>query len=197
ALPAGLGPGLAPVRPMMRLTQVQRINLLPYRQAARRRRIQLLLWQLAGGALLGLLLALATGAWLQHQLDAQLRRQEGWRSAMQQVDAVLASGKRVRGETAALLLRQQAMARLQEQRNAWVRMLDALARAMPAGVTLHSVRQETAMVRLQGQAVSQDKVAALLLALEQAAPWSRPALVEVRGAADGAVEWTVRLALAP
>ena len=182
---------------MMRLTQVQRINLLPYRQAARRRRIQLLLWQLAGGALLGLLLALATGAWLQHQLDAQLRRQEGWRSAMQQVDAVLASGKRVRGETAALLLRQQAMARLQEQRNAWVRMLDALAHAMPAGVTLHSVRQETAMVRLQGQAVSQDKVAALLLALEQAAPWSRPALVEVRGAADGAVEWTVRLALAP
>ena len=182
---------------MMRLTQVQRINLLPYRQAARRKRIQLLLWQLAGGALLGLLLALAMGAWLQHQLDAQLRRQEGWRSAMQQVEVVLAAGKRVRGETAALLLRQQAMARLQEQRNAWVRMLDALARAMPAGVTLHGVRQETAMVRLQGQAVSQDKVAALLLALAQAAPWSRPALVEVRGAADGAVEWTVRLALAP
>ncbi|MGK5058098.1 PilN domain-containing protein [Janthinobacterium sp. LB2P49] len=180
---------------------MQRINLLPYRQAARRRRIQLLLWQLAGGALLGLLLALAAGAWLQYQLGAQLRRQEDWRSAMQQVDAVLVAGQRVQGETAALLLRQQAMASLQEQRNAWVRMLDALARAMPAGVALHSVRQETAMVRLQGQAVSQDKVAALLLALQQAAPWSRPELVEVRlevrGAADGAVEWTVRLALAP
>ncbi|MED5614353.1 PilN domain-containing protein [Janthinobacterium sp. P210005] len=177
--------------------QVQRINLLPYRPAARRRRIQLLLWQLAGGALLGLLLAVATGAWLRYQLDAQLRRQEGWRSAMQQVDAVLVVGQRVQGETAALLLRQQAMGSLQQQRNAWVRMLDALARAMPAGVALHSVRQETAMVRLQGQAASQDKVAALLLGLEQAAPWSRPELVEVRGAADGAVEWTVRLALAP
>jgi type IV pilus assembly protein PilN len=181
--------------------QVQRINLLPYRPAARRRRIQLLLWQLAGGALLGLLLALAAGAWLQHRLDAPLRRQQGWHSAMQQVDAVLGTGQRVQGETAALLLRQQAIASLQEQRNAWVRMLDVLARAMPAGVALHSVRQETVMVRLQGQAVSQDKVAALLLALEQAAPWSRPELVEVRlevrGAADGAVEWTVRLALAP
>ncbi|CAM3081850.1 PilN domain-containing protein [Janthinobacterium lividum] len=181
--------------------QVQRINLLPYRPAARRRRIQLLLGQLAGGALLGLLLALATGAWQRHELDAQLRRQEGWRSAMQQVDAVLATSKRVQGETAALLLRQQAIASLQEQRNAWVRMLDVLTRAMPAGVALHSVRQEAAMVRLQGQAASQDKVAALLLALEQAAPWSRPELVEVRlevrGAADGAVEWTVRLALAP
>lgn len=181
----------------MSRAQVQRINLLPYRQAARRRRIQLLLWQLAGGALLGLLLAVAAGAWLRHQLDAQLRRQEGWRNAMQQVNAILATGKRVQGETAALLLRQRAMASLQAQRNAWVRMLDALARAMPAGVALHSVRQETAMVRLQGQAVSQDKVAALLLALEQAAPWSRPEVIEVRGAAEGAVEWTILLALAP
>ena len=180
--------------------QVQRINLLPHRPAARRRRMHMLLWQLAGGVLLGLLLALAAGAWLHFQLDAQLRRQEGWRSAMQQVDAVLGAGKRVQGETAALVLRQQAIASLQEQRNAWVRMLDALARAMPAGVALHSVRQEMAMVRLQGHAVSQEKVAALLLALEQAAPWSRPELVEVRlevrGAADGAVEWTIRLALA-
>lgn len=176
---------------------MQRINLLPYRPAARRRRIQLLLWQLAGGALLGLLLALAAGAWLRQQLDAQLGRQESWRSAMQQVDAMLVAGRRVQGETAALLLRQQAIASLQEQRNAWVRMLDALARAMPAGVSLHSVRQETAMVRLQGQAASQDKVAALLLALGQAAPWSRPEVLEVRGAANGAVEWTIRLALAP
>jgi type IV pilus assembly protein PilN len=181
---------------MKSVAEVPCINLLPYRQAARHRRIQVLLWQLAGGALLGLLLALAAGAWLQHQLDAQLRRHEGWRNAMQQVNAVLVTGKRVQGETAALALRQQAIASLQEQRNAWVRMLDVLARAMPAGVALHSVRQEVAMVRLQGHAASQEKVAALLLALEQEAPWSRPELVEVRGAADGAVEWTIRLALA-
>ena len=182
---------------MTAVAQVPGINLLPHRQAARRRRSQLLLWQLAGGALLGLLLALAAGAWLQHQLDAQLRRQQGWRHAMQQVNAILATGKRVQGETAALLLRQQAIANLQEQRHAWVRMLDVLAQAMPAGVALHSVHQETALVRLQGHAVAQDKVAALLLALEQAAPWSRPEVMEVRGAADGAVEWTIRLALAP
>ena len=182
---------------MTAVAQVPGINLLPHRQAARRRRSQLLLWQLAGGAMLGLLLALAAGAWLQQQLDAQLRRQQGWRHAMQQVNAVLVSGKRVQGETAALLLRQQAIANLQAQRHAWVRMLDVLAQAMPAGVALHSVRQETALVRLQGQAASQDKVAALLLALEQAAPWSRPEVIEVRGASEGAVEWTIRLALAP
>ncbi|MBG6221987.1 MULTISPECIES: PilN domain-containing protein [unclassified Janthinobacterium] len=185
---------------MKSVAQVPCINLLPHRQAARQRRIQRLLWQLAGGALLGLLLALAAGAWLQLRLDAQLRRQEGWRNAMLQVNASLASGKRVQDETAALLLRQQAIASLQEQRNAWVRMLEVLARAMPAGVSLHSVRQEMTMVRLQGRAATQEQVAALLLALEREAPWSRPELLEVRqearGAVDGAVEWTIRLALA-
>jgi type IV pilus assembly protein PilN len=185
---------------MKSVAQVPCINLLPHRQAARQRRIQRLLWQLAGGALLGLLLALAAGAWLQLRLDAQLRRQESWRNAMPQVNASLASGKRVQGETAALLLRQQAIASLQEQRNAWVRMLEVLARAMPAGVSLHSVRQEMTMVRLQGRAATQEQVAALLLALEREAPWSRPELLEVRqearGAVDGAVEWTIRLALA-
>ncbi|MGK5019965.1 PilN domain-containing protein [Janthinobacterium sp. LB2P10] len=185
---------------MKSVAQVPCINLLPHRQAARQRRIQRLLWQLAGGALLGLLLALAAGAWLQLRLDAQLRRQESWRNAMLQVNASLASGKRVQDETAALLLRQQAIASLQEQRNAWVRMLEVLARAMPAGVSLHSVRQEMTMVRLQGRAATQEQVAALLLALEREAPWSRPELLEVRqearGAVDGAVEWTIRLALA-
>ncbi|KAB8059759.1 hypothetical protein GCN74_11680 [Janthinobacterium sp. FT14W] len=180
---------------MKTVAEVSCINLLPYRPAARRKRMQLLLWQLAGGALLGLLLALATGAWLQHRLDVQLRRQQDWRNAMQQLDVVLLAGKRVQGATAALVLRQQAIAGLQEQRHAWVRMLTALAQAMPAGAALHSVRQETALVRLQGQAVSQEKVAALLLALEQAAPWSRPEVLEVRGTADGTVEWTIRLAL--
>lgn len=180
---------------MKSMTQVPCINLLPHRQAVRRRRMQMLLWQLAGGALLGLLLVLAVGVWLQQQFDAQLRRQAGWRNAMQQVNAILVTGKRVQNETAALVLRQQAIASLQEQRNAWVRMLDALARVMPAGVALHSVRQESAMVRLQGHAVSQEQVAALLQALEQAAPWSRPELVEVRLEVRGAVEWTIRLAL--
>ena len=170
------------------------VNLLPYRQAARRRRVQALCWLLAGGAALGLLLGLLTAFWLQWRLDAITARQDGWRHATQQFDGVLAGSERLRDETAALLARRQEMAGLQEQRNGAVRLLDMLAQAMPPGVVLRSVRQETAMVRLQGHAVAQDKVAALLLALAVAAPSSKPELLEVRGAADGAVEWTLRVA---
>ncbi|MBE3027353.1 hypothetical protein GQ37_026030 [Janthinobacterium sp. BJB1] len=178
---------------MKTAAQGQRVNLLPYRQAARRRRVQALLWLLTGGAGLGWLLALATALWLQASLGESLRRQEGWRRATQQVAAVLATGKRVQDETAAVLARRQAIVVLQEQRNAWVHMLEVLARSMPAGVVLRSVRQEAAMLRLQGHALAQDHVAALLLALAEAAPASQPELLEVRGVADGAVEWTIRL----
>lgn len=172
---------------------VLRINLLPHRQAARRRRVHLLLWLLAGGASLGLLLALLTGLWLQLRLDGLAQRQAGWRHATQQFDGVLAGGRTLQEETAALLARRQAIAGLQEQRNAVVLLLETLARAMPPGVALRSVRQEAATVRLQGQALAQDKVAVLLLALAEAAPQSKPELLEVRGLADGAVEWTLRL----
>ena len=179
---------------MTAVAHVPRINLLPHRQAARRRRVQELLGLLTGGAVLGMLLALVAAFWLQACLGESVRRQEGWRRATQQAAAVLATGTRVQGKTAGLLARRQAIVGLQEQRNAWVHMLEVLARAMPAGVALRSVRQEAAMLRLQGHALAQDQVATLLLALAEAAPASRPELLEVRGAADGAVEWTIRLA---
>ena len=175
-------------------TRVLYINLLPYRQAARRRRVQALLWLLAGGALLGMLLALLAALWLQLRLDGIAQRQDGWRHASQQLEGVLAGGGHLRDETASLLARRQAIAGLQEQRNGAVLLLAVLARAMPPGVALRSVRQEAATVRLQGHAAAQDKVAALLLALAEAAPRSKPELLEVRGAADGAVDWTLRLA---
>ena len=177
-----------------------RVNLLPHRQAARRRRERSLLSLLAGGALMGLLLMLGAGVWLQTRLDACTERQDGWRSALRQVDGLLAEGREVQGEMAVLAARQHAIAGLQAQRNAWVAMFGTLARAMPAGVVLRSVRQEAATVRLQGLAISQDRVAALLQALAQAAPMSAPQLLEVRQglpeARAGAVEWTIQLTLA-
>lgn len=176
------------------------INLLPYRAAARQQRVQAHVYLLAGGALLGLLLALGAGAWLQLSLEHSRQRQDGWRLAMQRTDKVIASGQRLAQETASLMARQAAIAQLQEERSSWVSMLAMLARVLPEGVLLHSLRQEGSHLRLQGQAPSQEKVSALLLALGQAAPLSSPELLEVRvparamkGMGEGAVEWTVQL----
>jgi len=178
------------------------INLLPHRAATRKRREQACLRLLGGGALLGLLLALGAGAVMQLSLERMMQRQEGWRQAMQQSDKVIATGQVVQREMAALAARQAAIRQLQEERNAWVAMFAMLARVLPEGVVLHSLHQDGHRVRLQGQAVSQEKVSALLLALEQAAPLSAPELLEVRvpvhakhSMGEGAVELTVQLRL--
>lgn len=187
---------------MKTATQSVHINLLPYRAAARRQRVQAWERLLMGGALLGLLLALAAGAWMQLSLERSTQRQDGWRLAMQGTDKAIASGQRIVRETEALALRQAAIVQLQQERNAWVAILAMLARVWPEGVLLHSLRQEGRHLRLQGQAPSQEKVSALLLALGQAAPLSEPELLEVRvpahatkSTAQGAVEMTVQLKL--
>ena len=179
------------------------INLLPHRAAARKRREQAYLRLLGGGALLGLLLALGAGASMQLSLERMMQRQEGWRLAMQQSDKVVATGQAVQRETQALAARQAAIRQLQIERHTWVAMLAMLARVLPEGVVLHSLHQDGSRLRLQGQAVSQEKVSALLLALGQAAPQSAPELLEVRvpahvakGMGEGAVELTVQLKLA-
>jgi type IV pilus assembly protein PilN len=178
------------------------INLLPHRAAARRRREQACVRLLGGGALLGLLLALSTGAVMQLSLERLTQRQEGWRLAIQQSDKVIVAGQVVQRETAALAARQAAITQLQAERHAWVAMLAMLARVLPEGVILHSLHQDGSRLRLQGQAASQEKVSALLLALGQAAPLSAPELLEARvpahamtGMGEGAVELTVQLRL--
>ena len=173
------------------------INLLPHRATARRQRERAVLRVLAGGVLCGALLALAAGVGLAIAIDASEQRQQQWQAALRRSDDAIAAAGLAQRETAVLAARQQAVAALQAQRNDWVIVFDALARAVPAGVSLHSLRQEERRLTLQGRAPSQDAVSALLLALAQALPGCQPQLQEVRqpAAAQGSMEFTLQLSL--
>jgi len=173
------------------------INLLPHRPAARRQRERGVLRQLAGGVLLGAALALATGLALLFAIDDQARQQATWQAALHEREGALAAARLAQRETAALAVRQHAVHLLQSRRNDAVMVLDALARAVPAGVSLHSLRQDGGRLVLAGKAPSQQAVSALLLALAQALPGSTPQLQEVRSPAPASegVELTVHWAL--
>lgn len=175
------------------------VNLLPHRPAARRQRERQLLRQLAGGVLLGVALALMAGIALGIAIDKQTRQQAQWQAAMRERDGAIAAAQLAQRETAVLAARRQAVHLLQARRNDAVIVLDALARAVPAGVTLHSLRQDGARLVLAGRAPSQQAVSALLLALAQALPGSTPQLQEVRApvASAGGVELSVHWALPP
>lgn len=170
-----------------------RVNLLPHRAAARRRRERLLLWWLAGGALAGLLLALLAGLGLSMRSTAHARQTQHWQQASAALAGAQAAARQVQREGSVLAARQQAVAQLQAQRNDWVLLLSALARAVPPGVTLHGLRQQGRQLRLEGRAPAQEQVAALLEALALALPQSRPALLEVRATPAAGVELTLQL----
>ena len=180
------------------------VNLLPHRPAARRQRERQVLRQLAGGVLLGAALALVAGLALGIAIDQQTRQQARWQAAMRERDGAIAAAQLAQRETAVLAARRQAVHLLQARRNDAVIVLDALARAVPAAVTLHSLRQEGARLVLAGRAPSQQAVSALLLALAQALPGSTPQLQEVRAPAPTAgdavelsVHWTLPSSLSP
>lgn len=180
------------------------VNLLPHRPAARRQRERQLLRQLAGGVLLGAALALMAGLALGIAIDQQTRQQAQWQAAMRERDGAIAAAQLAQRETAVLAARRQAVHLLQARRNDAVIVLDALARAVPAGVTLHSLRQDGARLVLAGRAPSQQAVSALLLALAQALPGSTPQLQEVRapaptagGGVELSVHWTLPPSLSP
>ncbi|OBV37127.1 PilN domain-containing protein [Janthinobacterium psychrotolerans] len=171
------------------------INLLPHRAAARRQRELGVLRQLAGGVLLGAALALAAGLALVLAIGDQARQQATWQVALREREGALAAARLAQRETAALAARQHAVHLLQARRNDAVIVLDALARAVPDGVSLNSLRQDGARLMLAGRAPSQQAVSALLLALAQALPGSTPQLQEVRSPATPAAKSGVELAV--
>lgn len=174
-----------------------RINLLAHRALARRRRQRQFVLCLAGGAVSGLLLALLAGAGIHAVTAAHQQRVQGWRAASARLDAGVAAVRRSQRETGLLAARQRSVAQLQAQRNDWVLLLAALARAVPAGVTLHGLRQQGTQVCLEGRAQVQEQVAQLLDALALALPQSQPQLLEVRAAQAAGVELALQLQWPP
>lgn len=180
------------------------INLLPHREARRRRRRQVFRQSLAASAGAGLLLALLGYAGLQARTAAQERRNEALAAGIAALDAPLQSVARLRADIAALQARQAAWAAAQAERIQSMRLLQALAQYTPPGVQLTALRQRGDAATLYGTALASPDVAALVEALAQADPaLPPPTLVEMKAAAAPGAEprrrfdFTLELRLRP
>lgn len=154
-----------------------RINLLPWREAARRRR-QRDLGIIAAAALGAVLL---TGILLKLQLDAMINAQQARNSYLEGQVAVL--NRRIQEinelekQKADLLSRMNVIQQLQESRPEIVHLLDQLVDAVPVGVFLTSLKQEGPNVTVEGRAQSNARVSAFMRNIE-AADWvGKPVLM--------------------
>ncbi len=156
------------------------INLLPHREASRKRQKDQFYTQLGLSALLGGVICGAIFTWYQGQIASQQGRNEFLQTEIKKLEAEIKDIASLQREIASLRARQTAVENLQGDRNLPVHLLDELVAQLPDGIYLNSMRQENQSVLLVGVAQSQERVSELLRNLSNSSTWLvRPDLVEI------------------
>jgi type IV pilus assembly protein PilN len=161
-----------------------RVNLLPHREEARKRRQQQF------GVLAGIsfvVAALVVGAvWL--FLDQQVQQQQQnvayMKGEIAKLDKQIEEIRKIREETASLLAKKQVVEGLQSNRSEPVQLLDQLLRQLPEGVYLKNVKQTGAKVNVSGYAQSNARVSTLMRNLGASPYLENPELVEIKAVAS-------------
>jgi type IV pilus assembly protein PilN len=156
------------------------INLLPHREAARKRRREIFYAGLGASAFAGALIAGGIFLWFAAQISSQQERNNVLAGEIKRLEAQIKDIAALQDEIAALRARQQAVEDLQADRNMPVHLLNELARQLPDGVYLTGMKQTNDKVAIAGTAQSNERVSELLRNLSTASPWiTKPELVEI------------------
>lgn len=176
-----------------------RINLLPHRQLKRAQQQRMMVLMAIAAAAAGVLVVFAGHMAIEEAKQYQNQRNELLRQEMAALDKQIAEIKALKDKTKALLDRKAVVESLQANRLAAVHLFDQLARQIPEGVYLKSLKQAGDTVTLQGYAQSSARVSSLMRNLDGSPLFESPTLVEVRSTEVGklrASEFTLSVKLA-
>jgi type IV pilus assembly protein PilN len=162
-----------------------RINLLPHRQmrrAQQQRWFAVLAVAVAG---VGLAVVIAGQALLASEKSEQDRRNDFLKSEIVKLDKQIDEIRQLKEKTQDLLSRKNVVESLQGDRTEAVRLFDVLARRLPEGLYLKSVKQTADSLALTGYAQSSARVSTFMRALDETDLFQDPVLVEVKAATAG------------
>lgn len=156
------------------------INLLPHREAARKRRRDVFNVSLAAAALVGGLVVGGAFLWFQGAISAQQGTNSILTAEIAKLDSQIKDIAGLEAEIAALRARQQAVEDLQSDRNLPVHLLTEIVNQMPDGVYISKMAQTDQVVTINGVAQSNERVSELYRNLANNTPWfAKPELVEI------------------
>lgn len=162
------------------------INLLPHREAARKRRREAFYVTLVLSAIAGVVIAGGIYVWYAAQISDQQGKNLVLESEIKRLEGQIKDIANLQEEIAALRARQQAVEDLQADRNMPVYLLNELVKQMPDGVYLTSLKQENQLVTIRGVAQSNERVSELLRNFGNNSPWlTKPELVEITAGTVG------------
>jgi type IV pilus assembly protein PilN len=163
-----------------------RVNLLPHREAKRRRQKIGFYFATGASAIIGAMLVLVVFGVLEGYLAAQRDRNERITRENAKLDVQIKEIAALRTEIEALRARQKAVEDLQADRNQPVYLLDELTRQTPEGIYLRTVKQEDRKINISGWAASNERVSEFLRNLQNNGRYvERPDLIEIKVAATG------------
>lgn len=156
------------------------INLLPHREAARKRRRESFQATMVASAIAGLLIAGLIYWVLQTLIADQQARNGVLKAEIQVLEGQIKEIANIEEEIAALRARQKAVEDLQADRNLPVHLLTELVKQLPDGVYVTSLKQTNQSIEIKGVAQSNERISEMLRNLSNNTPWlSKPELVEI------------------
>jgi type IV pilus assembly protein PilN len=170
-----------------------RINLLPWREAERKRRRQEFIFSAVGALLAAGVLTLIVNWQFDSAISEQNARNQVLKNEIAVLDKEITEILGLEQQKARLLARMQVIEQLQRSRPEVVHLFDQLVRTLPEGVYLTSVKQTDKRIQLNGVAQSSTRVSSYMRNIDASEWLSDPALevVETKGAATAGAQFTL------
>jgi type IV pilus assembly protein PilN len=162
-----------------------RINLLPHRQMRRAHVQRIFTALLVFFAALGVAVVAAGQFWISNAQERQEERNVFLRGEIAVLDKQIAEISQLKQKTEDLLARKDVVESLQVNRGESVRLFDELARRVPEGLYIKTLKQAGDSFTVNGYAQSSARVSTFMRALEASALFQEPSLVEVKAAQIG------------
>ena len=143
-----------------------RINLLPWREEARRDRQRKFLYSLMVTLVLGAILVLIVGVFFDQKISEQEARNQRIQVEINRLEQRIERIAELEDTRNRLVARKQIIESLQASRSLTVELLDKMAKTIPVGITLRDVRQQGRVLTLLGTSQSNARVSAYLQSLE-------------------------------
>lgn len=157
-----------------------RINLLPHREEKRKARREQFF------ALVGLVVGLAATVWffgfsiISGYIANQNSKNEFLKKEIAVLERDISEINRLKEQTEQLLSRKRIIEALQADRAETVHLFNELARQMPDGIYLKSLKQTGQKISLTGYAQSNARVSTLMRNVDASPVMEKPDLVEIR-----------------
>jgi type IV pilus assembly protein PilN len=165
-----------------------RINLLPHRQIKRAERQREFNLMLFATLIVAVVIVFAGYSLINAQVEAQQARNKRIDAANAKLDIEIESIKDLKAQISAVLERKKVVENLQTNRSQAVILLDEIARELPEGLFLRSIKQQGSLVIIEGMADTNARVATLVRNLSQSEWLESPNLVEIKATGTGSTK---------